>query len=52
MGGKFQIYYYIVYDIISNEMVLSDVVSQNQLERNDFLNSQTYYTFKQLKYKR
>jgi hypothetical protein len=51
-GGKFQIYYYIVYDIISNEMVLSDVVSQNQLERNDFLNSQTYYTFKQLKYKR
>jgi hypothetical protein len=51
-GGKFQIYYYIVYDIISNEMVLSDVITQNQLERNDFLNSQTYYTFKQLKYKR
>lgn len=51
-GGKYQIYYYLVYDIISNEMVLGDVVTQNQLERNDFLNSQTYYTFNQLKFKR
>jgi hypothetical protein len=51
-GGKYQIYYYLVYDIISNEMILGDVITVNQLERNDFINSQVYYTFNQLKYKR
>ncbi len=51
-GGKYQIYYYIVFDIIENKMVLGDVVTANQLERNDFLNSQIYYTFHQLNYKR
>ncbi len=51
-GGKYQIYYYLVYDIISNEMVLGDVITQNQLERSDFLNSQVYFTFHQLNNKR
>ncbi len=51
-AGKYQIYYYLVYDVITNEMVLSDVVYSNQVERNDFLNSQVYYTFNQLKFKR
>lgn len=51
-AGKYQIYYYIVFDIINNTAVLSDVVVSNQLERNDFVNSQTFYTFHQLKYKR
>lgn len=51
-GGKYQIYYYLVYDLQENKMIVGDVVYSNQLERNDFLNSQIYYTFNQLKHKR
>lgn len=51
-SGKYQIYYYLVFDLMNNEMVIGDVVTSNQFERDDFLNSQIYYTFNQLKYKR
>lgn len=51
-NGKYQVYYYIVFDIISNQMVLADVIEATQLERRDFLNSHVYNTFNQLNFKR